>query len=230
MTTRVPTSESQWLEEFRDRLAWARLRLARTVATSDDDLEAIAAHECREMAEDATMETVGELLARLDGPAGEELAEIDAAQARLEAGTFGVCETCRQRLPIAQLRVRPTLRRCTACTEAPAAAHGPRIAAAAVAGVVLLLSACAAQGLGDGLATRGQSKFTANGCYGCHMVGKAGTPIGPDLSHVGARYAPEYLARWLRDPALQRPSAHMPALELSEDDIRELTAYLTSLR
>ncbi|HEU5195823.1 MAG TPA: TraR/DksA C4-type zinc finger protein, partial [Methylomirabilota bacterium] len=144
MTTRVPTSESQWIEEFRDRLAWARLRLARTVATSDDDLEAIAAHECREMAEDATMETVGELLARLDGPAREELAEIDAAQARLEAGTFGVCETCRQRLPIAHLRVRPTLRRCTACTEAPAAARGPRVAAAAIAGVALLLSACAA--------------------------------------------------------------------------------------
>jgi cytochrome c553 len=36
--------------------------------------------------------------------------------------------------------------------------------------------------------------------------------------------------RWLRDPAQQRPSAHMPALELSDQDIRALAAYLASLR
>jgi len=77
---------------------------------------------------------------------------------------------------------------------------------------------------------RGQAAFQNNGCYGCHIIGKAGTPIGPDLSQVGSKYPPEYLARWLRDPALQRPSAHMPALELSEDDVKALAAYLGSLR
>ena len=97
-------------------------------------------------------------------------------------------------------------------------------------GAALLLGACATQGQGPAPAARGETKFFANGCYGCHVVGKTGTPIGPDLSHVGTRYSPEYLARWLRDPAMQRPGAHMPALELSEDDIRELTAYLGSLR
>ena len=233
MTARAPTSESRLLDEFRDRLAWARLRLARTVATTDEDLEAIATHECRELAEDATMETVGELLGRLAGPAREELAEIDAAQARLEAGTFGCCEACGQRMPVTYLRARPTVRRCGPCGEAPAPApalRGPRFAAAAIAAAALLLGTCVAQGQDDGAAARGQSKFFTNGCYGCHVVGKAGTPIGPDLSHVGARYSPEYLALWLRDPRTQRPSAHMPALELSEADIRELTAYLASLR
>ena len=77
---------------------------------------------------------------------------------------------------------------------------------------------------------RGQAAFKNNGCYGCHMIGKAGTPIGPDLSQVGRKYAPDYLARWLRDPALQRPSAHMPALELTEDDVKALAVYLGSLR
>ena len=77
---------------------------------------------------------------------------------------------------------------------------------------------------------RGQAAFKNNGCYGCHMIGKAGTPIGPDLSQVGSKYSPDYLARWLRDPALQRPSAHMPALELTEDDMKALAAYLGSLR
>ena len=77
---------------------------------------------------------------------------------------------------------------------------------------------------------RGEAAFKSNGCYGCHMIGKFGTPIGPDLSHVGRKYPPEYLARWLRDPAQQRPSAHMPALELSEADVKALAAYLGSLR
>lgn len=82
----------------------------------------------------------------------------------------------------------------------------------------------------DAIITRGQAAFANNGCYGCHMIGKFGTPIGPDLSKVGWKYQPIYLARWLRDPALQRPTAHMPALELSEADIQALAAYLGSLR
>lgn len=36
--------------------------------------------------------------------------------------------------------------------------------------------------------------------------------------------------RWLRDPALQRPNAHMPALELIETDVQALAAYPGSLR
>lgn len=102
----------------------------------------------------------------------------------------------------------------------------------------LLSTACGAaaqapgttQGPGTTVAERGQAAFKSNGCYGCHMIGAFGTPIGPDLSHVGRKYPPEYLARWLRDPAQQRPSAHMPALELTEADVQALATYLGSLR
>ena len=62
------------------------------------------------------------------------------------------------------------------------------------------------------------------------MIGKFGTPIGPDLSRVGARYPEPYLVRWLRDPSAQRPSAHMARLELSEAQVQALAAYLSSLR
>jgi len=230
MTTKAPTRESRLAEEFRERLAQARLDLARTVAACDNDLEAVAAHECREIAEDPSTGTVGGLLARLEGPARDALAEIDAAQARLEEGAFGTCEACGESIPLPRLRVRPTARRCGNCRDEPPASRRPRLAGIVTAGAALLLSACLAQGQGDGLAARGQTVFTLNGCYGCHIVGKAGTPIGPELSRVGGRYPEQYLTRWLRDPALQRPNAHMPALELSDDDIRALAAYLTTLR
>ena len=75
----------------------------------------------------------------------------------------------------------------------------------------------------------GRRMFTTQGCYGCHMVGKFGTPIGPDLSRVGVKYSQDYLTRWLRDPSLQRPSAHMPKLELTEPQIAALAAFLSSL-
>ena len=79
-------------------------------------------------------------------------------------------------------------------------------------------------------AEQGKQYFITNGCYGCHIVGRMGTPIGPDLSHVGAKYSLAYLQRWLRDPAEQRPSAHMPALELTDAQVTALAAYLSSLR
>jgi cytochrome c oxidase subunit 2 len=79
-------------------------------------------------------------------------------------------------------------------------------------------------------AAQGQRYFMDSGCYGCHTVGKMGTPIGPDLSKVGSKYSRDYLERWLRDPSSQRPNAHMPALELSPQQVKDLGAYLSSLR
>jgi cytochrome c oxidase subunit II len=79
-------------------------------------------------------------------------------------------------------------------------------------------------------AEQGKQYFISTGCYGCHTVGRMGTAIGPDLSRVGAKYSPAYLQRWLRDPAEQRPSAHMPALELSDAQVTALAAYLSTLR
>jgi mono/diheme cytochrome c family protein len=76
----------------------------------------------------------------------------------------------------------------------------------------------------------GRQVFYSQGCYGCHRVGAAGTPIANDLSHIGKKYTESQLASWLRDPASQKPRAHMPRLALQEDEIRALAAYLATLR
>lgn len=96
--------------------------------------------------------------------------------------------------------------------------------------LALVLAGMTASSVAQEPVEAGRKSFMDNGCYGCHIVGKMGTPIGPDLSHVGAKYSKDYLQRWLRDPSSQRPSAHMPAFELTEAQVRALVAFLSSLR
>ncbi len=95
---------------------------------------------------------------------------------------------------------------------------------------VVLLASCAHAQDGGALVDRGRMVFRDQGCYGCHTAERMGTPIGPDLSHIGAKRNETDLARWLRDPSTHRPSAHMPKLQLTETEVQALTAYLGSLR
>jgi cytochrome c oxidase subunit 2 len=97
------------------------------------------------------------------------------------------------------------------------------IAAVALAGSAMAVAW--AQSAGEG-----RQVFFSQGCYGCHRIGVAGTPIANDLSHIGAKYTESQLASWLRDPAAQKPRAHMPRLALQEDEIRAVAAYLATLR
>ena len=96
--------------------------------------------------------------------------------------------------------------------------------------LVLLLAALVVSSGAQAPTELGKQYFMNSGCYGCHTVGKMGTPIGPDLSRVGAKYSRAYMERWLRDPSSQRPNAHMPVLELGEDQVKALAAFLASLR
>jgi hypothetical protein len=63
--------------------------------------------------------------------------------------------------------------------------------------VVLAPPGLAAQ---ENTLAEGKKLFTQQGCYGCHMIEKYGTPIATDLSHIGAKYDRAYLTRWLKDP------------------------------
>jgi cbb3-type cytochrome oxidase cytochrome c subunit len=78
--------------------------------------------------------------------------------------------------------------------------------------------------------TPGEKVFFDQGCHGCHTVGKAGTPIGPDLSRIGAKRSRAYLVGWLKDPAAQAPRAHMPRIRLSNVEIERLATYLSELK
>jgi cytochrome c oxidase subunit II len=88
---------------------------------------------------------------------------------------------------------------------------------------------------------RGEDTFMSSQCASCHTLRgtQARGDVGPDLTHVGSRTTlaaltipndPEALAEWLRDPQHVKPGNRMPDLELSEDEIDDLVAYLQSLK
>jgi DnaK suppressor protein len=103
------------VEEVRTRLAEARRAVYATVATTDDELATLEAHQAGSPSEDVATEMASAILSRLEGLEKHALDEIDAAQARLAAGTYGACETCRRPIPLERLRAVPAARYCVAC-------------------------------------------------------------------------------------------------------------------
>lgn len=60
----------------------------------------------------------GQFAALIDR-AQERLADVDAALARLAAGTYGRCESCGSDIGTARLQARPAARTCITCAVAP---------------------------------------------------------------------------------------------------------------
>jgi cytochrome c oxidase subunit 2 len=96
--------------------------------------------------------------------------------------------------------------------------------------LLLMAVACAHTRETSAPVAEGRRVFQDQGCYGCHTVGQTGTPIRPDLSHIGARHNRSYLNGWLRDPSSQKPTAHMPKLTLTDAEVQALAGYLGALR
>lgn len=98
----------------------------------------------------------------------------------------------------------------------------------------------AAAPVGD-LAVAGDGFFLKSTCIACHTVrGGGGTgTVGPDLTHVGSRTTlasgvidntPENLEQWIRDPSSIKPGVRMPASNFTDQELKELAAYLESLK
>ncbi|HXP41356.1 MAG TPA: cytochrome c oxidase subunit II [Candidatus Acidoferrales bacterium] len=90
-------------------------------------------------------------------------------------------------------------------------------------------------------ASQGQRIFETTSCIKCHTV--AGTVanghFGPDLTHLmsretiaagAAKNTPENLRQWILNPDTIKPGSLMPAMQLSDQDLDALTAYLGTLR
>jgi DnaK suppressor protein len=105
--------------EFERRLRHTRLEVDRALATADVEWASLdQEYPSAEPLDDAVRESARGLLARIAERDHGALAEIEAAEARLAAGTFGVCEDCGGPIALERLRARPTARLCLPCEAA----------------------------------------------------------------------------------------------------------------
>jgi mono/diheme cytochrome c family protein len=79
-------------------------------------------------------------------------------------------------------------------------------------------------------AARGTRLYADLGCRGCHMTtDRGGGYLGPGLAGSGARLKPGWVVAFLRDPERWKPGTLQPDYGLTQQQARDLTAYVMSL-
>lgn len=90
-------------------------------------------------------------------------------------------------------------------------------------------------------AGHGAVVIAETGCGTCHEVPgirAADGRVGPPLTHIGSRSilvgmlpnTPANMLAWIKDPQAIHPGNAMPNMELSDNDARDVVAYLYTLR
>lgn len=113
--------------------------------------------------------------------------------------------------------------------------------------IVGMLTGCngererAAAEITGGNPVRGRDAIDRNGCATCHIIPgirAAEGLVGPPLDRIASRTyiagvlvnRPSNMFRWLKNPPGVDPLTAMPNLNLSDDDVRDIAAYLYTLR
>jgi cytochrome c oxidase subunit 2 len=87
----------------------------------------------------------------------------------------------------------------------------------------------------------GRAIFERTSCINCHAISGtvANGRFGPDLTHLMSREtiaagaalnSHENLEMWIQNPEIFKPGSLMPAMNLNDQDLEAVTAYLESLR
>ncbi len=77
---------------------------------------------------------------------------------------------------------------------------------------------------------KGQSLFTAQGCDACHGEKGAGTAVAPKLAGIGNKYDSAKLELLLKSPTSTMQLGGMTPVDLKQEDLDALVAYLQSLK
>ena len=103
--------------EFERRLRRERREAYDALVTTDAELAGRERHHPGDFIDDAATEMTCGVLASLEDREYRVLAEIEAAEARLAMGTFGVCAICARPIAVQRLRALPTASLCVRCEE-----------------------------------------------------------------------------------------------------------------
>ena len=86
---------------------------------------------------------------------------------------------------------------------------------------------------------QGKAIFEKAGCQACHVAGgmtkvreTRGTSydIAPELTRVGSKVNPDWVFDWVRNPRHYNPTTKMPSLRLSDDEAKDVVAFLMTLK
>ena len=89
--------------------------------------------------------------------------------------------------------------------------------------------------------TEGRKAFFANSCVNCHTIRgtSAQGKFGPDLTHLMSRetlgagavtITPDNLRAWVRDPQKFKAGCLMPNMQLTDQEVDQIAAYLQTLK
>src|SRR5215468_2596269 len=105
------------LETYRQQLLALQQHLVQRIFDMEESMLAMDADRDIERTDRVQEEAVEVALTALDEQGRREMEEIQAALARLDAGTYGLCETCGETISTARLTAMPMARRCVSCQE-----------------------------------------------------------------------------------------------------------------
>ena len=118
MTMLAPADLARLTRELEDRRNALRVGVKTQLDGSDDERVVGLRNRIKESGDEWG---VADGLAELDiaevRHALAELAEVDAALARLRDGTYGECRDCGEPIAVARLLAYPTATRCVACQQ-----------------------------------------------------------------------------------------------------------------
>ena len=106
---------------------------------------------------------------------------------------------------------------------------------AAVKDTIRITRGAAAQGDRE----RGRKVFATVGGMACHALGdetkvreQRGTSydIAPELTRVGSKVSADWIYEWVKDPRRLNPTTKMPKLRLTDQEARDVAAFLTTQR
>ncbi|GAA1734975.1 TraR/DksA family transcriptional regulator [Aeromicrobium alkaliterrae] len=111
------------MDDPHERLASARHRTLARLAALTRDFDGVVEASKDSNADDehdpegATIAFERSQVEALVHQAQRHLVDLDRAESRLEAGTYGTCETCGRPIGAERLVARPTATRCIACAS-----------------------------------------------------------------------------------------------------------------
>jgi DnaK suppressor protein len=109
--------DPQMLETYRQRLLELQQQLVQRIFNMEDTMLAMDADRDIERTDRVQEEAAEVALTALDEQGRREMAAIQAALARIDAGTYGICDTCGETISAERLKAIPMARRCVSCQE-----------------------------------------------------------------------------------------------------------------